>query len=170
MNASLIAGVDLVLPDEELSNFEALRASILSELAPCGDVETLLAERVVTLAWRLRRVARIETGLLECRWLEQQRVQALAEAASHTTPNPLLNSDDFSRPVVIDKAKHAAALKTAAHLEAAQTRGVAALAAAYVSDERSLARLARTESGMEARLYKALNELRQAQAARLAAT
>ena len=50
-------------PDEVREVFNVFRDMLLSRLEPEGQVEQLLAERVVAAAWRLRRAGRME-GLL----------------------------------------------------------------------------------------------------------
>jgi hypothetical protein len=54
----------LVLADEDAAAFEALQAALLAELAPDGAVQTVLAQRVVSAAWRLARADEIEAGIL----------------------------------------------------------------------------------------------------------
>jgi hypothetical protein len=54
----------LVLADEDAAAFEALQAALLAELAPVGAVQTVLAQRVVSAAWRLGRADEIEAGIL----------------------------------------------------------------------------------------------------------
>ncbi len=49
-----------VLPGEDRSELEALSASLMKQLKPRGVVQRIVAERVVSLAWKLRRVARAE--------------------------------------------------------------------------------------------------------------
>jgi len=49
--------------DETPEAFEAFRDAMISRLEPEGQVETVLAERAVSAAWRLRRSDRFE-GLL----------------------------------------------------------------------------------------------------------
>ena len=53
----------LVTEDERGLDFEAFAAGLRGDLDPIGDVEEMLAERVILAAWRLRRVARAERGL-----------------------------------------------------------------------------------------------------------
>jgi hypothetical protein len=55
----------VLLPDEDEDRFEAFREGMLQQLQPAGELEQLLADRVVATAWRLRRAAEIETRLLE---------------------------------------------------------------------------------------------------------
>lgn len=53
----------LVLPKyERVEEYEAHRAGIVSALAPTGALEAELVERVVSITWRMRRVAVAETA------------------------------------------------------------------------------------------------------------
>jgi hypothetical protein len=49
-----------VLRGEDRGQLEALSESLMRELAPRGVVQRLVAERIVSLTWKLRRVARAE--------------------------------------------------------------------------------------------------------------
>jgi hypothetical protein len=49
-----------VLPGEDREELEALSRSLMRQLNPRGVVQRLIAERVVSLAWKLRRTARAE--------------------------------------------------------------------------------------------------------------
>ena len=53
----------VVLPGENASEFAALEAALLAELAPEGALQTALARRVVAATWRLERTERIEAEL-----------------------------------------------------------------------------------------------------------
>jgi hypothetical protein len=55
----------LVLPDEDTTEFEALEAALVEELAPVGALQAVLARRVAVAAWRLARADRIEAELFE---------------------------------------------------------------------------------------------------------
>jgi hypothetical protein len=54
----------VVLPWEDADEFARFAASIHEEIRPVGETETVLTDLVVGSAWRLRRVMRIEKGLL----------------------------------------------------------------------------------------------------------
>jgi hypothetical protein len=56
---------ELVLGDEDPADLERLAAGIRSALAPEGQLESLLADQVVSAAWRLGRARQIESELLE---------------------------------------------------------------------------------------------------------
>lgn len=49
-----------VLPGEDPDQLEALSAALMKQLKPRGVVQRIIAERIVSLAWKLRRVARAE--------------------------------------------------------------------------------------------------------------
>jgi len=49
-----------VIVGEDLGEFELYRDEMLAELAPAGAMESMLAERVVSLSWRLRRAERVQ--------------------------------------------------------------------------------------------------------------
>jgi len=52
---------EVVIQGEDPAEFELFREGMLEELAPAGTVETMLAQRVVSLSWRLRRAERLQT-------------------------------------------------------------------------------------------------------------
>ena len=56
-----------VLPDEDAAALAAFEAALVAELAPEGALQAVLAERVVSAAWRLARADRIETEVLAFR-------------------------------------------------------------------------------------------------------
>jgi hypothetical protein len=53
----------VVVGDEDPREFAAFEAALLSELAPEGALQTLLAGRIVRAAWRLQRADQIEAEL-----------------------------------------------------------------------------------------------------------
>ncbi len=66
----------VVISSESQADFDLYRDQILDELAPVSPMESMLAERIVTLSWRLKRVCRIQN----------QAIDALNAA---NTPSPL---------------------------------------------------------------------------------
>jgi len=52
-----------VLPGEDPGELESLSKSLMRQLRPRGVVQRIIAERVVSLAWKLRRVARAEEAV-----------------------------------------------------------------------------------------------------------
>ena len=56
---------EAVMPNEDRRTLERLRAYLLTDLAPEGALESLLADRIVACAWRMRRLIRVETIVFE---------------------------------------------------------------------------------------------------------
>jgi hypothetical protein len=52
---------EVLLQDESVDDLVAFRRRLLDELRPVGELEELLSDRVVTSAWRLRRILKVET-------------------------------------------------------------------------------------------------------------
>jgi len=65
-----------VINSESQAEFDLYRQQLLAELAPVSPMESMLAERIVSLSWRLKR-----TGLIQ-----NQAIDALI---SDNTSNPL---------------------------------------------------------------------------------
>jgi hypothetical protein len=55
----------ILLPNEDEASFIQLSERLHSELQPVGELETLLMERILFAAWRLRRILVVETGIYE---------------------------------------------------------------------------------------------------------
>jgi len=56
---------DSVIKGENPAEYEAFHDKFLAELYPVGMVETLLAERVISLWWRLRRAERMQNEAID---------------------------------------------------------------------------------------------------------
>jgi hypothetical protein len=59
-----LRAVSPVVPGEDPAEWEAFRDAVVSDLAPVGAVETLLAERVALMLWKLRRVNVYEAAIV----------------------------------------------------------------------------------------------------------
>ncbi|MCX5646318.1 MAG: hypothetical protein NTZ17_16805 [Phycisphaerae bacterium] len=55
----------VVIKGEDPGEFDSFRDRMREELAPEGAVEEMLAERTVSLAWRLRRAERLQSAVYE---------------------------------------------------------------------------------------------------------
>ncbi len=53
----------VLIPGENPAELDAFAADVRQALTPSGALEELLADRVVSLAWRLRRAAQVDAGL-----------------------------------------------------------------------------------------------------------
>jgi hypothetical protein len=56
---------ETVIKGENREDFNLFRAKLLEEFAPDGAVETMLAERIVSLGWRLKRIVRIQDQVFD---------------------------------------------------------------------------------------------------------
>jgi len=54
-----------VISSEDYADFDLYSDRIISELAPAGPMESILAERIVVLSWRLKRAARIQAQTID---------------------------------------------------------------------------------------------------------
>jgi hypothetical protein len=55
-----------VIRTEDPEDFDAFRTQMLEQLVPAAPLETVLAERIVGLSWRLKRVERMQNEALDC--------------------------------------------------------------------------------------------------------
>jgi hypothetical protein len=72
-----------VLPGENEDDFEHLRRAVHADFSPSGAVEAFLVDRVVNALWRLRRVEKVETALLDWRVSALRIEQLRAEMRSY---------------------------------------------------------------------------------------
>jgi hypothetical protein len=61
-----------VIGGEDPGEFEFYREQMLGELSPAGAMESMLAERVVGLAWRLRRAERIQAEVFDALLFDEE--------------------------------------------------------------------------------------------------
>jgi hypothetical protein len=54
-----------VISQEKQADFDLYRNEMLAELDPVGPMESMLAERVVSLSWRLKRAGRIQNQTID---------------------------------------------------------------------------------------------------------
>ncbi len=78
-----------LLPGEDPEEFDSLREAVISQLDPENALEHELAERIVSVLWRLRRVPAFESALIA--WLDLEKKK---EATIH--PLARLPTDDFT--------------------------------------------------------------------------
>ena len=54
-----------VISSESQADFDLYRRQLLAELAPVSPMESMLAERIVSLSWRLKRTGRIQNQAID---------------------------------------------------------------------------------------------------------
>ena len=75
-----------VIKSENREDFELFRNEMLGELAPVGPVESMLAERLVSLSWRLKRVERMQNQAIDVMIERDEQPSPLAKLAQSLLP------------------------------------------------------------------------------------
>lgn len=60
-----LRAAQIVIKGEDPGQFESYRDAVLAELAPAGSMETMLAQRIAGLAWRLQRAERLQSEVFD---------------------------------------------------------------------------------------------------------
>lgn len=154
----------LVLPNEDPAEFDQFQQALIGELAPGGELEAVLVERIVVLAWRLRRVGQIEARVFV--YCDQSQVARAARGKVQSIRNRL--QDQLKARSVLPEDQQAC---RQAFLEAEQAERQAEAsrptqAAAFGDENNLLANVTRYETTLERSLFKALHELERLQARR----
>jgi len=94
------AGNRVVIATEDREAYEHFRNDMLEEYNPVGPMEYILTERVIGLAWRLRRSERMQTEVVE----------TLISKSSTENPDPAtdrplgrISIDDFADTRIIER-------------------------------------------------------------------
>ncbi len=128
-----------IISSESQADFDLYREQMLAELAPASPMESMLAERIVTLSWRLKRVCRIQNQTIDA-----LNVNNTSSPLAKLTQSLLFKNHDQSQ---------AGPSTSAAHL------ALGRLAIKDFANARVLERLLMYERRMEHSLYKTILEL-----------
>jgi len=77
--------LEAVISGESRANFDLYRDEMLAELAPVGPMESMLAERIVSLSWRIKRVERMQNQAIDA-MIERNTSSPLAKLAQSLLP------------------------------------------------------------------------------------
>ena len=127
-----------VISSESQADFELYRDRMLAELDPVSPMESMLAERIASLSWRLNRAGRIQN-------------QAIDALKADNTSNPLAK---LTQSVFFKNADRSGAAPAASAAKLALGR----MAIKDFSRARVLERLLMYERRLEHSLYKTLLE------------
>jgi len=58
-----LRAVEVVIPGEDPSEFDSFRRVLLDDLSPVGQLEVMLADRIISSFWKLKRSGRMENEL-----------------------------------------------------------------------------------------------------------
>jgi hypothetical protein len=134
---------EVVVKGEDPAEFECYREQMLAELAPAGQMESMLAHRIVGLSWRLRRAERLQAAAFD-------KLEAPSEP-----PELVLSPEQASRLLAV-------IAETGLQFPAPVAAGPAAgrRAVQDFAQERILDRLLVYERRIEHSLYRTMGELR----------
>jgi hypothetical protein len=91
----LFSSQDVVKGENE-ADFDLFTDKLFAELAPVGAVESMLAERFVSLSWRLRRAERMQNQAIEV-MIERDGLSPLAKRIKESLPRFLRDVHDDPR-------------------------------------------------------------------------
>jgi hypothetical protein len=128
-----------IISSESQADFDLYRDQFLTELAPAGPMESMLAERVVNLSWRLKRSSLIQN----------QTIDALSTPDTSSPQSKLAHS-------MLSRVR---AQSQAPPTESASDLPLGRLAVKDFSNTRVLERLLMYERRIENSLYKTILEL-----------
>ncbi|MHC4762712.1 MAG: hypothetical protein ACYS71_04975 [Planctomycetota bacterium] len=132
-----------VISSESQAGFDLYSGRILAELAPVGPMESMLAERIVSLSWRLKRAERIQN-------------QAIDAISAGSTTSPLAKLTQSLLPKGINRSA----------IDPGNSQAALALGQMAVKDFSNatvLERLLMYERRIENSLYKTTLELQRLQ-------
>ncbi len=130
-----LTATHVVITSESQAEFDLYRRQLLDELTPVSPMESMLAERIVTLSWRLKRTGRIQN-------------QTIDVMNAPKTPSPL----DKLTQSLLPKGLQPDPSESPPHL------ALGRLAIEDFADARVLDRLLMYERRIEHSLYKTLLE------------
>ena len=132
---------EAVIAGESLEDYNCLRDKTLEELCPVGNMETILAERIVSLTWRLKRVERFQSIVIDA-MIDKKLNSPYSNFAKKLVPPHLRSEPDDEGNIDSTLGK---------------------VIISDYSDSRVLDRLSIYERRIENSLFKTINELRRTQ-------
>ncbi len=101
-----LLATEIILPDEDAGDVTEFERKLRASLLPVGPMEELLTDRIVSSAWRLRRLARMEAEVLTDDW-EQFGKSGLGHAFSRNLGSlPVLSRYETTIERGLYKALH----------------------------------------------------------------
>ncbi|HML73014.1 MAG TPA: hypothetical protein PKB02_00830 [Anaerohalosphaeraceae bacterium] len=171
-----------VLASEDPGAYARFRTGMTARLAPAGDIETLLADRVINLAWRLQRAQNYESYVLDnlIRSAADNPAPDIsassdASAECHSPQEPAPAKSKGGNPELLTSADNASICHSRGEPAPAKAWGgnpassetVSTILAQILLDDftgpQVLEKLQRYESRIERGFYKALKELQTTQ-------
>ena len=82
-----------VIGTEDQAEFDTYRDEMLAEFAPVGPTESMLADRIVSLSWRLQRTGRIQNQVIDALHTHNGNPSPLAKLAQSFIPRDLASPE-----------------------------------------------------------------------------
>ncbi len=141
----LFSRYDVVISENQV-DFDGFRDDMLAELAPEGTIETVLAGRIVSLTWRLKRTERMQNEFIDV------KIRKEINASSPELSESLITGKPCDKAKYSDKCYDDQALGYIAMWDFAGSR--------------ALERLSMYERRLEASLFRTMAELKKLRDAR----
>ncbi|MGH7812897.1 MAG: hypothetical protein ACREQI_02710 [Candidatus Binataceae bacterium] len=159
----------VVIPEEDPTEFQAWRSGLIGALAPAGALEEFFAEKIVTDAWRLKRIPALEAALHR-RARHEGLIEAARDAVASFRPSPLDSIKDlvpaYLRVAPENAEAHQAAKARLADLVGRPTDAAVRATRAWLEYPAVFSVLERYEAALSRSLSRAMHELQRLQAVR----
>ena len=106
---------DVLMPGEKAKEPMAFRQEMMVELAPQGELEEFLADRVVESAWRLRRAGRMERQVVQGKLSSELRSRAKKPA--YYADQPVPTADSVAASAMSNKDTYDKLVRYEAHIQ-----------------------------------------------------
>ena len=151
---------DVIVKGESEIDFMNFRQSLYLELAPVGQLEQLLADRIIASFWRLKRVGKIGVELLS----NLSSFQTIRPAQSSL---PVMNLTKTYEDGSTEIVSSGASAKEDSDDDVPDDVSLGRAVHADFAGSNTLGKFRRYEAHIDRTLYKALHELQRLQSARL---
>ncbi len=160
---------EFVVLGEDPADFARALENLIDEFQPQGPLEEQLVERVAACMWRLRRLYRVEAGILtyEALTIELDRAKKEARSCEEYVDEYSFDSSEEMRITDEERYNQATArIEKTARLLEEETLALGIAFKQDVENAGAISKLSRYEAAIERSLYRALHELQRVQAAR----
>lgn len=163
---------EVVIPGEDPSEFDSFRQALLDDLSPDGQMEVMLADRIIAALWKLKRSGRMENelfmALMNPDFSEKTVVVNKPRDFILSCTNPdgstyVRNHYRFSGDGVKDLLKEPKPENSSPDETVKTLRSLGSIALQDFTSGNILSRFHRYEGQIERSLYKALAELQRHQ-------
>jgi hypothetical protein len=158
---------DILAPEEDGGELQALRETIVLEIAPVGTLEEILAEKIVAGFWRLARMSRVEAELFLDEMFARDINAAAAQAASYVSTRSILDLPPMTETRITNEEEYKRAIQRREAAASKREETILGQTFAKCAAEGDVfSKLARYETSIERSIFRWLHELQELQASR----